>query len=78
MTSRGAQVSNHIVVTLEQTLIAPAKRSRAIDQVDLKDPVSNAPQFIEIAHGPRIFRRYPRQRLLCQYFWAPNCFSAIS
>jgi hypothetical protein len=41
-------------VTLQQTLIEPAKRSRAIDQVDLKDPVSNAPQFIEIAHGLRI------------------------
>lgn len=40
---------------------------RAIDQVDLKDPVSNAPQFIEIAHGLRIFRRYPRQGLFARY-----------
>jgi hypothetical protein len=60
-------VSNHIVMTLQQTLIEPAERSRAIDETDLKDPVSNAPQFIEIAHGLRIFRRYP-----CEGLFAGN------
>jgi hypothetical protein len=65
MSTSGSCEQPHCV-TLQQTLIEPAKRSRGIDQVDLKDPVSNAPQFIEIAHGLRIFRRYPRQGLFAR------------